>query len=267
MKKRTWTLTGGLLAAVLLAVPAIAQSTEKANAGNKQDASVVRALKSPPPGAEKAPATEKTDASVVKAKPSPSPKANDADALEAPRFIDGDAPAAAAEAQAHGVYTVTCEGDCGGTGGWTDTINNTVTTVGKNLALDTYLAGSSYTVTGPYMLLISSASYSAISAADTMSSHSGWLEAGNANAPTYSGNRKTAAWSSASSGSKSLSAGLAFSITGTGTVKGCALVFGSGASATVDNTSGTLYSAGLFTGGDKALSNGDTLTVTYTASL
>src|SRR5690349_14341590 len=71
---------------------------------------------------------------------------------------------------------------------------NTVVTVGKNLALDTFLAGSAYTVTGPYMGLISSVGYSAISAADTMASHAGWAEAGNANAPTYSGNRKTAAW-------------------------------------------------------------------------
>ena len=66
-----------------------------------------------------------------------------------------------------------------------ETFENTVTTPGKNLALDTYLAGSAYTVTGPYMGLISSTSYSSISAADTMSSHAGWLEAGNANAPAY----------------------------------------------------------------------------------
>lgn len=144
---------------------------------------------------------------------------------------------------------------------------NTVTTAGKNLALDTYLAGSAYTVTGPYMGLISSASYSSISAADTMSSHAGWLEAGSANAPTYSGNRKTCAWSSASSGSKALSAGLVFTFTGSGTVKGAFLVFGSGAVNTIDNTSGTLYSAGLFTGGDRVVASSDTLTISYTASL
>ena len=100
-----------------------------------------------------------------------------------------------------------------------------------------------------------------------MSSHAGWLEAGNANAPTYTSPRKTAAWSSASSGSKALSSALSFSITGSGTVKGCFLVYGSGAVTTIDNTSGTLYSAGLFSGGDKVVSNGDTLNVSYTASL
>jgi len=150
---------------------------------------------------------------------------------------------------------------------WEDTAPNVVTTVGKNLALDTYLAGSSYSVTGPYMGLISSTSYSAVAAGDTMSSHAGWLEAGVANAPTYTVPRKTCAWSAASSGAKALSSSLSFSITGTGTVKGAFLVFGSGASATVANTGGTLYSAGLFSGGDRAVLNGDTLTVSYTASL
>jgi len=169
------------------------------------------------------------------------------------------------QALAHGTYKAQLIRD--GAVIWEDEFPNTVTTVGKNLALDTYLAGSSYSVTGPYMGLISSTSYSAIAAGDTMSSHAGWLEAGSGNAPTYSGNRKTAAWSSASSGSKALSSALTFSITGTGTVKGAFLVFGSGASASVANTSGTLYSAGLFSGGDRAVINGDTLSVTYTASL
>ncbi len=150
---------------------------------------------------------------------------------------------------------------------WDDKAPNVVTTVGKNLALDTYLAGSSYTVTGPYIGLISSASWSAVDAADTMSSHAGWLEAGNAHAPTYTAPRKTCAWNPAGSGAKALSAALAFGITGTGTVKGVFVVFGTGAVSTIDNTSGTLYSAGLFSGGDKAVGNGDTINASYTASL
>jgi hypothetical protein len=100
-----------------------------------------------------------------------------------------------------------------------------------------------------------------------MSSHAGWLEAGLGNAPTYSGNRKTAVFAAASSGAKALSSALSFAITGTGTVKGAFLVFGSGASATKDTGTGVLYSAGLFSGGDRAVINGDTLSVTYTASL
>src|SRR5262245_49927035 len=169
-------------------------------------------------------------------------------------------------AEAHGVFTAECIGPDGKLK-WRDTFSNVVQTVGKNLALDTFLAGSAYTVTGPYMGLISSTSWSAVSAGDTMASHSGWLEAGGTNAPTYTGNRKTAAWSAAASGSKALSAALSFAITGSGTVKGAFLVYGSGASATKDNTGGTLWSAGTFTTGDKAVVNGDTLNVNYSTSL
>lgn len=145
--------------------------------------------------------------------------------------------------------------------------HNTVVTVGKNQMLDAALAGSAYTVTGPYMGLISSVGYSAISASDTMSSHAGWTEAGNANAPTYTSPRKTAAWDAASGGSKALSAALSFAITGTGTVKGAFLVYGSGAVSTIDNTSGTLFSAGLFSGGDRAVVNTDVLNISYSVAL
>lgn len=170
------------------------------------------------------------------------------------------------EAHARGRYEVECIGPDGEIK-WRDTIENLVTTVGKNLALDTFLAGAAYTVTGPFLGLISSASYTAIAAADTMASHAGWLEAGGANAPTYTGTRKTAAWSAAAGGAKSLSAALSFAITGTGTVKGSFVVFGTGAVNTVGDTNGVLYSAGLFTAGDKLVGNGDVLNVTYTASL
>jgi hypothetical protein len=67
-------------------------------------------------------------------------------------------------AEAHGFYTVECIGPDGKVK-WTDTIPNVVTTEGKNLALDTYLAGSSYTVVGPFMGLISSVSFTAVAAA------------------------------------------------------------------------------------------------------
>jgi len=167
---------------------------------------------------------------------------------------------------AGGRYHVKCV-DKDGKLVWEDVIENLVTTVGKNHALDQHLGGSSYSVTGPFLGLISSTSYSAVAAADTMSSHGGWLEAGNANAPTYTAPRKTAAFAAASGGSKALSATLTFVMTGAGTVKGCFLVLGSGAVSTIDNTSGTLYSAGLFSGGDKVVASTDSLIVSYTATL
>jgi hypothetical protein len=119
------------------------------------------------------------------------------------------------------------------------------------------------------MGLISSVSFVAIHATDTQASHGSWLEAGSANAPTYTTPRKTTAagWSAASAGSKSLSAALSFAITGTGTVKGAFLVYGSGAVSVIDSSAGTLYSAGLFATGDRAVLSGDTLNVSYTASM
>jgi hypothetical protein len=173
------------------------------------------------------------------------------------------------DAEAHGWYEVVCVGP-DGVEKWRDTIENVVCTEGKNLALDTFLAGAAYTVTGPYMGLISSVSYTAVAAGDTgaqINGSNGWKEAGLANAPTYTGNRQTAAWSAASAGAKALSAALAFAITSSGTVKGAFLLYGSGAVATKDNAAGKLWSAGLFSGGDKVVSNGDTLNVSYSTSL
>lgn len=149
---------------------------------------------------------------------------------------------------------------------WADEFSNLVTTVGKNFALDTFLDGSGYTKTGPYIGMINGSASSA-SLTDTMTSHAAWLEVGGANAPTYTAPRKTAAWSAAASGSKSLTAALSYAITGSGTIGGCFLVLGTGAVSTIDNTGGTLYSAGAFTGGSKTVANGDTLSVSYTASL
>jgi len=155
---------------------------------------------------------------------------------------------------------------------WRADAPNHVTTEGANLALDTFLAGSGYTVTGPYMGLISSVSYTTTAIGDTAAQINGtnqWKEAGSStNFPLYTTPRKTAAWSSAAAKSKALSAALSFAIITTGgTVKGAILLYGTGATSTTANTSGTLYSAGVFTGGDKIVAVSDTLNVSYSASM
>lgn len=145
-----------------------------------------------------------------------------------------------------------------------DTFYNLVVNVGKNLMLDTMFAGSAYTAAG-YMFLLGASPTPA--SGDTMTSHSGWTEVGGTNAPTYTGNRQAPSWSAASAGSKSTSAAVSFAITSTGTVGGCGMVYGSGASATKDNTGGVCFSAGAFSGGNKSVNNGDTLNVSYTISV
>jgi hypothetical protein len=153
---------------------------------------------------------------------------------------------------------------------WDEPIDNVVCTEGKNLALDSFLAGAAYTVVGPFVGLVSSVSYTAVAAGDTgaqINGTNGWKEAGGANAPTYTGNRKTAAWSAAAAGSKALSTALSFAISGTGTLKGAFVLFGTGAVNTKDDAHGTLWSAGLFGTGDRAVLSGDTINVSYSTSL
>jgi hypothetical protein len=153
---------------------------------------------------------------------------------------------------------------------WSDTIDNVVVTEGKNLAFNTIFAGSSYTPTGPYMGLISSVGYSATAAGDTglqINGTNGWKEAGGANAPTYTGNRKTCVWSSASAGAIALSAALSFAITGIGTIEGAFILYGSTAIATKDDAHGTIWSGGVFAGGTRAVLSGDTVNVSYSVSM
>jgi hypothetical protein len=150
---------------------------------------------------------------------------------------------------------------------WADDAPNLVTTVGKNLALDTILAGSAYTVTGPYMFLIGAVSYTGVPlAADTMSSHTSWTEGGGTNAPTYSGSRPTVSWNSASSGSKSPSARRCSRSPAPARPRASAWCWALAPARRRTTPAGTLYSAGLFSGGDQAVVNTNTLTITYSAT-
>ena len=169
-----------------------------------------------------------------------------------------------------GRYVAKCY-DAAGNLKWEDTIENLVVAVGKQLMLDTLLSGSAYTAT-VRMGLVSGASSPTYAAADTQASHAGWLESGLANAPTYSGSRPTITFGSATSSgttpsnvtTKAGSAAVSFTFTGAGTVAGCFINING--SATIDNTTGTLYSAGSFTGGNKTVASTDVLNVTYSTT-
>ena len=169
-------------------------------------------------------------------------------------------------AQAEGVYTFKCFEYENGPLLWEDTIENVVCTLGKNLMLQTALTGSAYTVTGPYMGLISSVSYTAVAAADTMASHAGWTEAGSTNAPTFAA-RVAPAFGTAASGAISTSTPTSFTMTGAGTLVGAFITYGTGAVTTLMSTAGTLLSAGAFTGGNQPVNSGNVVQVTYSLSL
>lgn len=155
---------------------------------------------------------------------------------------------------------------------WEDASDNVVTDVGANQLLDSAFGAGP--VAGPFLGLISSVGYSGVPVVgDTMGSHATWAEAGNgSNYPNWStpasNARGTMSFAAASGRAKALSAAISFVIaTNGGTVKGCFIVFGTGAVSTNNNTSGVLYSAGLFTGGDKVVSVGDTLQVSYSTAV
>jgi len=155
-----------------------------------------------------------------------------------------------------GHYNVQCVGPDGQVK-WTDSIENLVVTVGKNDLLDKYFAGSAYTAAW-YLGLVDGASTPTYAAGDTLASHAGWTES-----TAYTGtNRATVAWNAASAGSKASTA-TSFSINATATIAGALLTV----TQVRATTTGVLYSAGSFTGGNRSVANGDTLNVTYTASV
>ena len=164
-----------------------------------------------------------------------------------------------------GTYVVECRRPDGSVR-WRERIHNVVTTVGKDLMLDTAFSGSSYTVTGPFAGLISGDSFTGVAASDTMASHSGWLEAGSANDPTYISPRKTIAFNAAASGQISTSSPFSFSITSVGSIRGIFILYGTGAVSTIDDTNGVLYSASVFTT-SHTVAVLDTVNVSYTTGM
>jgi hypothetical protein len=167
-----------------------------------------------------------------------------------------------------GHYHVVCR-DAQGNLKWEEEFPNLVVAVGKELMLDTLLKGSAYTVVGPFLGLIGN--NTTFAAADTMTSNT-WTEFVNY---TVGGSavRGTAVFASATSTgttptnvTTSAAAAITYTITGAGgTVYGCFLVTGSGASSTQSNTSGTLYSEGNFATA-KVTTSGDTVSVTYSTT-
>jgi hypothetical protein len=167
-----------------------------------------------------------------------------------------------------GWYEIVCR-DADGNVKWKNEFPNLVVAVGKQLMLDTLLSGTSYTTVGPYLGLISN-TFTA-SASDTMGSHT-WTEfvnytvSGSAVRGTASFSAATSTGSTPSNVTSKTASAITYTITGAGgTVYGCFLVTGTGASSTQSSTTGVLYSEGLFSTA-KTTTAGDTVSVTYSTT-
>lgn len=172
---------------------------------------------------------------------------------------------ASEEASATGVYTVTCIGQ-DGQEKWSDTIQNLVTTVGKNDLLDKYFAGVTYTANW-YMGLVDGGTTPTYAAGDTLASHAGWTEYLNYTVSGSGTNRATPTWNSATGGSTGTGS-TQFTISGAGgTVAGCLMCTTLARNTASNGGTGVLYSVGAFGGGNKVVVSGDTLNVTYTAAV
>lgn len=135
---------------------------------------------------------------------------------------------------------------------------NDITNQGKNDLFDimfhdgTQIASSSW-----FIGLISNASYSALAATDTMSSHAGWTEF-----TGYSQSNRVAWGPGASSGQTITNSSAAtFDINTSGTVKGVFITTNNSKSG----TSGRLWATALFTA-DVPVVNTDQLRITYSVS-
>jgi hypothetical protein len=169
---------------------------------------------------------------------------------------------AADSASAKGVYKIQCH-DKDGNLKWEDEAPNLVVNVGLQDMNAKYFTGSAYTAAW-YIGLYGSGATNSPAAGDTMSSHAGWTEVtaySQATRPACTFGTPTTANPSVATNSASPAT---FSINATTTVGGAFLT----SNNTVGGTTGTLYSAADFSApGDRAVTNGDTLSVTYTLSL
>lgn len=135
---------------------------------------------------------------------------------------------------------------------------NIVVTEGKNHLLSSALDGASQIATW-YLLLTSGTP--TVAAGDTAASHAGWTEI-----TDYSeGSRQTWTGGTAAAGSIDNSGSPAtFTIDANGTTIGGAGLISNN---TKGGTTGVLYAAGAFTGGNLTLNTGSTLEVTATFSV
>jgi hypothetical protein len=159
-----------------------------------------------------------------------------------------------------GVFTVECR-DTDGNLKWVEEFHNLVVNEGLQYINTQFFKGVTYSATWYMGLVTGPGASNTYAAGDTMASHAGWTE----NTAYVQSARPTMAFGTASTADPSVittSSPVVF------TMSGSAII--AGAFVTTDNTkngtTGTLFSVGNFTVGDRPIVSGDTLNVTYTFS-
>jgi hypothetical protein len=156
-----------------------------------------------------------------------------------------------------GVFKVECFGSDGNLK-WSDEFHNLVVNEGLQDLNTKYFKGVTYTAAWFLGLVTGPGSGTTFAAGDTLASHAGWTEY-----TDYSGTRKAVTFGTATLADPSVISNSGspsqFVITAPGgTIAGAFLC------SVTSGTSGILFSAGDFTGGDKIVASGDTVNVTYT---
>lgn len=168
--------------------------------------------------------------------------------------------------RAGGVFHVQCF-DKDGNLKWEEKSHNLVVNVGLQDMNTKYFTGSGYTASW-FIGLVNASPTPTYAGADTMASHAGWSEFA---AYTISGNntiRATCTFGTATTADPSVISNsgspAAFTITGgSATIAGAFLASNNSKSG----STGILFSESNFTGGNRPVTGGDTVNVTYTFSL
>lgn len=166
------------------------------------------------------------------------------------------------KAAAGGVYTVQCIG-ADGQIKWEENLKNLVVNQGLQDMNTKYFKGVSYTATW-YIGLYGAAASNNPTAADTAASHPGFTEI----VPYSNATRPAATFGTATTADPSVisnsAAPAVYTINATSTVGGAFLI----SDNTKSGTAGVLFSASDFAApGDRNVSSGDTIQITYTFSL
>ena len=158
-----------------------------------------------------------------------------------------------------GVFAVECR-DAEGNLKWTEEFPNLVVNTGLQYANTQVFKAITYTATWYMGLVAGPGSGNTYLAGNTMAIHAGWTE----NVGYSQTARPTMSFGTASTADPSVivSTATVFTMNATATVAGAFLTTDN----TKSGTTGTLFSVGNFTVGDRPVISGDTLNVTYTFS-